>query len=115
MKFINSIGHLYRDVWRLALLSQIACMCMRVRCGGSARFPSRMTIGMLIESMAGKSAALHGTAHDATPFTFSEDKPAWEYFGEQLRAAGYDYYGTERMYSGITGTEFDADIFIGVC
>lgn len=25
-------------------------------------FPSRMTIGMMIESMAGKSAALHGTS-----------------------------------------------------
>lgn len=73
-----------------------------------------MTIGMLVESMAGKSAALHGAAHDATPFTFSEEEPAWKYFGEQLRAAGYDYHGTERMYSGVTGTEFDADIFIGV-
>jgi DNA-directed RNA polymerase I subunit RPA2 len=77
-------------------------------------FPSRMTIGMLIESMAGKSAALHGVAHDATPFTFNEDQPASEYFGEQLRKSGYNYHGTERMYSGITGEEFDADIFIGV-
>ena len=76
-------------------------------------FPSRMTIGMLIESMAGKSAFLHGVAHDATPFTFSEDQPAVDYFGEQLRKAGYNYYGHERMYSGITGEEFEVDIFIG--
>uniref|UniRef100_A0A8C6CE45 DNA-directed RNA polymerase n=1 Tax=Monodon monoceros TaxID=40151 RepID=A0A8C6CE45_MONMO len=77
-------------------------------------FPSRMTIGMLIESMAGKSAALHGLCHDATPFIFSEENSALEYFGEMLKAAGYNYYGTERLYSGISGLELDADIFIGV-
>ncbi|KAM6997876.1 LOW QUALITY PROTEIN: DNA-directed RNA polymerase I subunit RPA2 [Tautogolabrus adspersus] len=77
-------------------------------------FPSRMTIGMLIESMAGKSGALHGLSHDATPFRFSEDASALEYFGKMLRAGGYNYYGTERLYSGISGQELEADIFIGV-
>ena len=37
-----------------------------------------------------------------------------EYFGDQLLAAGYNYYGNEPMYSGITGQEFAADIYIGV-
>ncbi|CAH1788832.1 unnamed protein product [Owenia fusiformis] len=77
-------------------------------------FPSRMTIGMMIESMAGKSGAMHSMCHDATPFTFSEDNSAIEYFGEMLTAAGYNYYGTERMYSGVNGREFEADIFMGV-
>ncbi|XP_061601035.1 DNA-directed RNA polymerase I subunit RPA2 [Cololabis saira] len=77
-------------------------------------FPSRMTIGMLIESMAGKSGALHGLSHDATPFTFSEENSALEHFGEMLRAGGYNYYGTERLYSGVSGLELEADIFIGV-
>lgn len=77
-------------------------------------FPSRMTIGMLIESMAGKSAALHGLCHDATPFTFSEENSALDYFGEMLKAAGYNFYGTEKLYSGISGLELEADIFIGV-
>uniref|UniRef100_A0A8B9HPM7 DNA-directed RNA polymerase subunit beta n=1 Tax=Astyanax mexicanus TaxID=7994 RepID=A0A8B9HPM7_ASTMX len=77
-------------------------------------FPSRMTIGMLIESMAGKSAALHGLCHDATPFTFSEENSALEHFGDMLKAAGYNYYGTERLYSGLSGMELEADIFIGV-
>uniref|UniRef100_A0A671TSD6 DNA-directed RNA polymerase subunit beta n=1 Tax=Sparus aurata TaxID=8175 RepID=A0A671TSD6_SPAAU len=77
-------------------------------------FPSRMTIGMLIESMAGKSGALHGLSHDATPFTFSEESSALEYFGKMLRAGGYNYYGTERLYSGLSGQELEADIFIGV-
>ncbi|KAG5831418.1 hypothetical protein ANANG_G00303520 [Anguilla anguilla] len=77
-------------------------------------FPSRMTIGMLIESMAGKSGALHGACHDATPFRFSEESPALEHFGDMLRAAGYNHYGTERLYSGLSGRELEADIFIGV-
>uniref|UniRef100_A0A6Q2WY42 DNA-directed RNA polymerase subunit beta n=1 Tax=Esox lucius TaxID=8010 RepID=A0A6Q2WY42_ESOLU len=77
-------------------------------------FPSRMTIGMLIESMAGKSGALHGLCHDATPFTFSEESSALEHFGDMLRAAGYNHYGTERLYSGLSGLELEADIFIGV-
>lgn len=79
-------------------------------------FPSRMTIGMLVESMAGKSGALHGTYQDATPFTFHEsgDKVSVDYFGEQLRSAGYNYYGSEALYSGVSGCELQADLFIGV-
>lgn len=45
---------------------------------------------------------------------FTEDDTAIDYFGEQLKAAGYNYYGNEPMYSGITGQEFAADIYIGV-
>jgi DNA-directed RNA polymerase I subunit RPA2 len=77
-------------------------------------FPSRMTIGMFIESLAGKSGALHGLAQDSTPFQFSEEITAGDFFGEQLRKAGYNFYGNEAMYSGITGREFAADIFLGV-
>ena len=40
--------------------------------------------GMMIESMAGKSAAMHGLCHDATPFTFSEDHSAVDHFGQLL-------------------------------
>ena len=31
-------------------------------------FPSRMTIGMFVESLAGKAGALHGLCQDGTPF-----------------------------------------------
>lgn len=68
----------------------------------------------MIESMAGKAGALHGLAQDSTPFQFSEDNPVTDYFGHQLRKAGYNYHGNEPLYSGITGKEFAADIFIGV-
>ncbi|CAG8602980.1 7386_t:CDS:2, partial [Paraglomus occultum] len=87
-------------------------------------FPSRMTIGMFIESLAGKAGALHGIAQDCAPFKFAENTsamndsdenpPAMDYFGEQLRRAGFNYHGNEPMYSGITGEEFRADIYIGV-
>mmetsp|Transcript_1430 Transcript_1430/g.1921 ORF Transcript_1430/g.1921 Transcript_1430/m.1921 type:complete len:1240 (+) Transcript_1430:30-3749(+) len=79
-------------------------------------FPSRMTIGMLIESMAGKSGALHGLFQDATPFSFHEsgDKLAVDYFGEQLQMAGYNYYGSEPLYSGVSGCLMQADLYIGV-
>jgi DNA-directed RNA polymerase I subunit RPA2 len=77
-------------------------------------FPSRMTIGMFVESMAGKAGAMHGVCQDATPFQFTEDDRAVDFFGEQLRKAGYNYYGNEPMYSGITGREMRVDIYIGV-
>jgi DNA-directed RNA polymerase I subunit RPA2 len=77
-------------------------------------FPSRMTIGMLIESMAAKAGALHGVFQDGTPFRFHERQRAVDYFGEQLRSAGYSYVGSEPLYSGITGTEMHADIYIGL-
>ena len=77
-------------------------------------FPSRMTIGMFVESIAAKAGALHGICQDATPFQFNEEYTAADYFGEQLRLAGYNYYGNEPMYSGITGVEMKADIYIGV-
>ncbi|CDW60202.1 DNA directed RNA polymerase I subunit RPA2 [Trichuris trichiura] len=77
-------------------------------------FPSRMTVGMMIESMAGKAASLHGTKLDSTPFNYNERNPAVKYFGDLLTKAGYNYYGNERMYSGIDGRSFLVDIFFGV-
>ncbi|KAH0538307.1 DNA-directed RNA polymerase I subunit RPA2 [Glutinoglossum americanum] len=77
-------------------------------------FPSRMTIGMFVESLAGKAGALHGLAQDSTPFRFDEEYTAVDYFGHQLMKAGYNYHGNEPMYSGITGEELHADIYIGV-
>lgn len=77
-------------------------------------FPSRMTIGMFVESLAGKAGALHGIAQEATPWQFSEDDTPADFFGEQLRKAGYNYHGNEPMYSGVTGEELRVDIYIGV-
>ncbi|KAI3633602.1 hypothetical protein MIR68_008549 [Amoeboaphelidium protococcarum] len=77
-------------------------------------FPSRMTIGQFVESMGAKAGAALGKCYDATPFKFNEQDTIVDYFGEQLREAGFNYYGNEPMYSGITGEELNVDIYIGI-
>ena len=71
--------------------------------------------GLVVHNcMAGKSGSLHGKKQNSTPFQFSEQHRAVDYFGEELVKAGYSYVGTEPMYSGVTGEECRADVFIGV-
>jgi DNA-directed RNA polymerase I subunit RPA2 len=77
-------------------------------------FPSRMTIGMLIESMAGKAGAMHGMFQDGSPFQFHEQNKAVDYIGHQLVKSGYNYYGSEPLYSGQSGQLMHCNIFIGV-
>uniref|UniRef100_A0A914QFR6 DNA-directed RNA polymerase n=1 Tax=Panagrolaimus davidi TaxID=227884 RepID=A0A914QFR6_9BILA len=68
----------------------------------------------MIESMAGKAAATHGEYYDASPFVFNEKNTAINHFGELLQKAGYNYYGEEVLYSGITGEEMKVQIFFGI-
>ena len=78
-------------------------------------FPSRMTIGMLVESMAGKLGAMQGRFQNATPFQFSERQPVVNHVGEQLVKAGYSYYGSEPMYSGSDGTPVSMSLCPSMC
>lgn len=77
-------------------------------------FPSRMTIGMLIQSMAAKSAALQGKAFKYEGFEPYENDDAIDYFGQKLISHGFNYYGNEVMYSGVSGTQLKVDIYIGL-
>ncbi len=73
-------------------------------------FPSRMTVGQFLESLAGKAAALRGRTVDASPFT-SEDPKSLE---ETLRKYGLLPSGREVMYDGITGRRYQVDVYLGV-
>ena len=77
-------------------------------------FPSRMTIGMLIESLAGKSGSLQGKFQEVSAFQQFENDDIIGYFGKELLDKGYNYYGSEIMYSGVSGLQMKAEIFMGV-
>ncbi|GLI65505.1 hypothetical protein VaNZ11_009054, partial [Volvox africanus] len=79
-------------------------------------FPSRMTIGMLVESLVSKGAAIAGQFVDASPFQRSdgvEKGSPVERWGEYLERQGFSRWGQETMISGVAGKEMPCDIFIG--
>jgi len=72
--------------------------------------PSRMTVGQLLESIAGKVAALRGSFVDATPF----EGESLENLEEVLKKLGFQKSGREVMYNGTTGEKLEAEVFIGI-
>lgn len=72
-------------------------------------FPSRMTIGQLIESLTGKAGALLGTVLNGT--TFREVN--MEQLGRVLNSFGFTAAGTEHFTDGTTGEPLEAMIFSG--
>ncbi len=73
-------------------------------------FPSRMTLGQLFETIAGKYAAIYARFVDGTPFA----KEPIENLKIELLKAGYAPDGTELMYDGRTGEMLRNPILIGV-
>ncbi len=71
--------------------------------------PSRMTVGYLIELLAGKSAATIGRVGDGTPFTGQ----TIDELKSQLKEMGFRSDGKETMYNGVTGKKMDVEIYIG--
>uniref|UniRef100_A0A6N2MI55 DNA-directed RNA polymerase subunit beta n=1 Tax=Salix viminalis TaxID=40686 RepID=A0A6N2MI55_SALVM len=87
-------------------------------------FPSRMTIAMLLESLAAKGGSLNGNFVDATPFAStvraanageanSESESLVDELGKMLKSNGFNHHGVEVLYSGVYGTELTCEIFIG--
>jgi DNA-directed RNA polymerase subunit B len=73
-------------------------------------FPSRMTIGQFLESLAGKVASAKGEFMDGTPFINKKG----DELKQMLIDLGFSYSGREVLYDGITGQKFVTDIFMGV-
>ena len=71
--------------------------------------PSRMTVGYLLELLAGKVGCLRGEVVDGTSF-YGESKQSLE---EQMQKLGFRFDGKETMYNGITGKKMKSKIFIG--
>ncbi|KAL8742500.1 MAG: hypothetical protein Q9190_005021 [Brigantiaea leucoxantha] len=72
-------------------------------------FPSRMTVGKMLELLAGKAGVLSGTFQYGTAFGGSKV----EDMGDILIRNGFSYAGKDFMTSGITGESLPAYVFFG--
>lgn len=71
--------------------------------------PSRMTAGHLLETLGGKAGALEGKLMDGTAFSGNTE----EDYATVLKAKGFDEYGEEWLYDGITGQKMQVKLFMG--
>ena len=71
--------------------------------------PSRMTIAQLKETLLGKVLLELGMFGDGTSFGNLEVKD----IARELQRIGYESYGNEVMYNGLTGEQLETSIFIG--
>ncbi|CAI8495521.1 unnamed protein product [Hanseniaspora opuntiae] len=72
-------------------------------------FPSRMTVGKMIELVSGKAGILNGSLEYGTCFGGSK----LEEMSQILVEHGFNYSGKDQLYSGITGECLQAYIFFG--
>lgn len=71
--------------------------------------PSRMTIAQLKETLLGKVLIELGIFGDGTSFGNLEIKT----IAQELQKWGYESYGNEIMYNGLTGEQMETSVFIG--
>ena len=72
--------------------------------------PSRMSVGQILEMVAGKAGALEGKRVDATPFN--------QTLGDEIKQIlinnGFESAGCESLYDVRTGERFEAEILMGI-
>ncbi|MBI4052613.1 MAG: DNA-directed RNA polymerase subunit B [Candidatus Diapherotrites archaeon] len=73
--------------------------------------PSRMTIGHLLEMIAGKAGSLKSKAIDGTAF----NETPLEALEGMLSDYGFRSDGKEVFYDGVSGERLEGEIFVGVC
>ena len=71
--------------------------------------PSRMTIGQLKETLLGKVLLELGLFGDGTSFGNLDVKT----IAQELQNIGYESYGNELLYNGLTGEQLETNIFFG--
>ena len=74
-------------------------------------FPSRMTIGQLVEQILGKIGVVSGVFGDCTAFV--NQGPKHDIFGKILIQNGYHSSGNEIMYDGVSGKQIESSIYVG--
>lgn len=72
--------------------------------------PSRMTVGFLLEVLAGKLGAATAQSIDCTPFSGATEKEMEEELAEQ----GFTASGKEVFYDGVSGNQIEGRIFTGI-
>lgn len=72
-------------------------------------FPSRMTVGKMLELLSGKAGVLKGKFEYGTAFGGSKA----EEMSKVLIEAGYSYAGKDYLTSGITGQSLESYVFMG--
>jgi DNA-directed RNA polymerase III subunit RPC2 len=72
-------------------------------------FPSRMTVGKMIELLAGKAGVLSGHFGDGTAFAGDSVASC----ATHLVKAGYSYLGKDMLTSGLTGEPLKSYVFMG--
>jgi len=73
-------------------------------------FPKRMTIGQLIETVAGKMGSIKGYSIDGTPFTKMDPNDLGAILEKEC---GFQKNGLEVLYNGRTGEQIESMIFVG--
>jgi DNA-directed RNA polymerase subunit B len=72
--------------------------------------PSRMTAGHLLEMLGGKAGSFKGKIRDGSAFSGDTE----EQFRKELEDVGFNEYGEEVLYDGLTGAQIKCKIFVGV-
>jgi DNA-directed RNA polymerase subunit B' len=75
--------------------------------------PTRLTFGHLLEMLGGKAGSVHGSIVDGTAFAQAGTSRIDDY-GRMLKEHGFEEYGNEMLYDGITGMPFKSMLFNGV-
>lgn len=73
-------------------------------------FPTRMTIGHLLECILAKTCLYQGYTVDGTTFQPGDYESIYKTLQDDF---GMEYYGNEVMYNGRTGEQMETEIFFG--